>query len=150
MQFRRKNYLTKKRYQFRMLGLIAAIVFFATAVSILATHYFMWQSIVKIVFETGKYPPVWELMRATNRPLYIVIPIVFVFLAILVIFISHRIAGPIYRLKQSMEKVGEGDFSVRLKFRKTDEIQDVADSFNKMVERLEEKEKGEGRGEKKR
>ncbi|UCD19303.1 MAG: HAMP domain-containing protein, partial [candidate division WOR-3 bacterium] len=50
------------------------------------------------------------------------------------LFISHRIAGPLHRLKMYMEKVENGDHSVRLKFRKNDVIHDVAESFNRMVE----------------
>ncbi|MCK4941329.1 HAMP domain-containing protein, partial [candidate division WOR-3 bacterium] len=57
-----------------------------------------------------------------------------VILAIIVIFISHRIAGPLYRLKMFMEKVENGDYSVKLNFRSNDAIHDVADSFNRMVQ----------------
>ncbi len=64
------------------------------------------------------------------------VPIIFILLTIIVIFISHRIAGPLHRLKQYMKKLGDGDFALRLRFRTYDEIHDVADSFNEMVENL--------------
>jgi nitrate/nitrite-specific signal transduction histidine kinase len=38
-----------------------------------------------------------------------------------------------------MERIGQGDFSVRLKFRKNDEIHDVAEGFNKMADALDKK-----------
>jgi HAMP domain-containing protein len=89
--------------------------------------------------EYGRGPTGMELFVASLRPLIIILPVVFVFLGIIVIFISHRIAGPLYRLKMFMEKVENGDYSVELKFRKNDSIHDVADSFNRMVEGIKEK-----------
>jgi len=38
-----------------------------------------------------------------------------------------------------MKKVGEGDFSAKLKFRDYDAIHDIADTFNEMVDGLRKK-----------
>lgn len=136
MKWRRKHYITNKRFQFRMLGRLFAIVFVATIFSILMTHYFILQSIVEVWYRLGRSPTANELMWESVKPLFWVVPIVLIMLAILVIFVSHRIAGPLERLKQYMKKVGEGDLSVELQFRKKDEIHDVADAFNVMVANL--------------
>jgi nitrate/nitrite-specific signal transduction histidine kinase len=116
-----------------MLGRLLAIVFVATVFSMLMTHYFILQSIVDVWYRLGRSPTADELMWESVKPLFWVIPIVLIMLAILVIFVSHRIAGPLERLKQYMRKVGEGNFDIELQFRKNDEIHDVADTFNVMV-----------------
>jgi len=116
-----------------MLGRLLAIVFVATVFSILMTHYFILQSIVEVWYRLGRSPTATELIWESVKPLFYIVPIVLVMLAILVIFVSHRIAGPLVRLKNYMRKVGEGDLSVELQFRKNDEIHDVADTFNIMV-----------------
>jgi signal transduction histidine kinase len=77
------------------------------------------------------------LFAASFRPLLVILPIVFVVLAIMVLLISHHIAGPLYRLKMYMKKVQDGDYSTRLKFRKSDAINDVADSFNNMLDSIQ-------------
>ncbi len=110
-----------------------AIVFVTTVFSILMTHYFILQSIVEVWYQLGRSPTANELMLESVKPLFFIVPIVLVMLAILVIFVSHRIAGPLERLKQYMIKVGEGNLDVELQFRKHDEIHDVADTFNVMV-----------------
>ncbi len=51
----------------------------------------------------------------------------------LTVWLSHRIAGPIYRLKQSMQQAGSGDLSVLIKFRENDELQDLKNEFNNMI-----------------
>ena len=62
--------------------------------------------------------------------LVITIPI-FVLLSILT---THRMAGPIHRLKHILGQVLQGDLSPVVKFRSGDEFHDLADLFNKVLE----------------
>lgn len=52
---------------------------------------------------------------------------------------SHRIAGPVYRLKKAMEQVGEGDLSLLIRLRSGDELHELKDAFNDMVSNLRDK-----------
>jgi len=139
MKLQRRRYISHKRFQFRMMGMLLLLVLLATLVTTLVNHYFLLSSIVDFTMEHGRGPTGMDLFVASLRPLIIILPVVFVLLAIIVIFISHRIAGPLYRLKMYMEKVENGDYSVKLKFRKNDSIHDVAESFNRMVEGIKNK-----------
>jgi HAMP domain-containing protein len=139
MKLQRRRYITHKKFQFRMMGMLLLLVLLATLVTTLVNHYFLLSSIVDFTMEFGRGPTGMELFVASLRPLVIILPLVFIFLGIIVVFISHRIAGPLYRLKMFMEKVENGDYSVQLKFRKNDSIHDVADSFNRMVEGIRDK-----------
>jgi len=47
---------------------------------------------------------------------------------------SHRIAGPLYRLKRTMEQVTAGDRKVRFSVREKDQLGDVAELFNEMMD----------------
>tara|TARA_Y100000590_G_scaffold470538_1_gene666152 strand:- start:5792 stop:6283 length:492 start_codon:yes stop_codon:yes gene_type:complete len=49
------------------------------------------------------------------------------------IFLSHRIAGPLYRLKMYFSQLKQGDLQSRLSFRKRDHFQDVALAYNEML-----------------
>jgi nitrogen fixation/metabolism regulation signal transduction histidine kinase len=55
--------------------------------------------------------------------------------------LSHRVAGPIYRLKKSMKQVEDGDRNVRIHLRQRDQLTDVAERFNRMVDAVEERER---------
>lgn len=136
MKFRRKQYITHKKYQFRMLGVLLSVVLVGTLVMTFVTHYLLLSSIVDFTSVHGRPPTGKELIVTSFKPLIIIIPAIFLILAAIVIFISHKIAGPLYRLKMYMDKVSKGDLSVKLKFRDHDEIHDVAESFNDMVESL--------------
>jgi HAMP domain-containing protein len=139
MKLQRRRYITHKKFQFRMLAMLLLLVLLATLVTTLVNHYFLLSSIIDFTMEHGRGPTGMDLFVASLRPLVIILPVVFVLLAIIVVFISHHIAGPLYRLKMYMEKVENGDYSVKLKFRKNDSIHDVADSFNRMVEGIKDK-----------
>jgi hypothetical protein len=50
--------------------------------------------------------------------------------------LSHRFAGPIYRLRQTIRSLAEGEPFKPLRFRDFDFWQGLADDFNKMVEQV--------------
>lgn len=121
-----------------MMGMLLLLVLLATLITTVVNHYFLLASIIDFTMEHGRGPTGMDLFTASLRPLTIILPVVFAILAIIVIFISHRIAGPLYRLKMYMEKVENGDYSVKLNFRKNDAIHDIAESFNRMVQGIRE------------
>ncbi len=49
------------------------------------------------------------------------------------IFVSHKLAGPIYRFEKEAKAIGEGDLTVKFKLRKGDELKELADALEKMV-----------------
>ncbi len=51
---------------------------------------------------------------------------------------SHRIAGPSYRLLQSMERIKRGHLEFRVELRDGDELQEIADGINGLLDWLEE------------
>ncbi len=50
--------------------------------------------------------------------------------------LSNRFAGPIYRLRQTLRSIAQGDPIRPLKFRDSDYWQGLAEDFNQMVARL--------------
>jgi nitrogen fixation/metabolism regulation signal transduction histidine kinase len=52
------------------------------------------------------------------------------------IVFTHRIAGPIFKMKRLLREVGEGKLVLREKLRKGDELQHFFETFEKMVNDL--------------
>lgn len=66
----------------------------------------------------------------------------FVFITILCLWsivLSHRIAGPIYKMKKTMRSIIAGNHQERLYFREKDEFQELPQLFNEMLDSLEKK-----------
>ena len=52
------------------------------------------------------------------------------------IVVTHRVAGPVYRMKKLLGYVGDGHLLLREKLRRSDELQHFYDAFEAMVESL--------------
>lgn len=52
---------------------------------------------------------------------------------------SHKVAGPIYRIRLTIREVKKGNVAARAFIRENDKLQDFADEFNEMLDSLEEK-----------
>ncbi len=55
------------------------------------------------------------------------------------LYVSHKIAGPLYRLGKSLENLGSGDLSFSVKLREHDELSDFAATLNSTIENLRER-----------
>ena len=82
-------------------------------------------------------PTLATLERTRQELLWLLISmqIILVILTFLIsVFMSHRIAGPIYKLHLQFQKVRQGRFHDKLTFRENDYFQDIITDYNEMVE----------------
>jgi nitrogen fixation/metabolism regulation signal transduction histidine kinase len=54
-------------------------------------------------------------------------------IALLTVFFSHKLAGPLYRLEKACHNLIEGNYTEKITLRKGDEMQNLAGLFNEMV-----------------
>ncbi len=140
---RRKQLLINGKFQIRYISLILGFMFItvvATGYTVYATTWIMFGEKLAAVYPQEL---LLEIVKKVNTILFLRM----LFLTPLVVFIglvlSHRIAGPIYSIKKFLKKVSEGNYSNRLRLRKKDEMQDVAEALNRLVEKLEAEKTGQ-------
>ena len=134
--YKRTRLFILKRFQIRYISLIF-IFMFATAIltgyTVYVTTWIMFGEKLAAVYPQGL---LMDIVRKVNAALFLRL----VFLSPLVILIglvlSHRIAGPIFSIKRFLKKVANGTYDETLKLRKNDELQDVAESLNRLVAKL--------------
>jgi len=56
--------------------------------------------------------------------------------SIIVLFMTHRLAGPMYRFEKYAQKIGNGELTPDLKIRKKDQFQNMVSAFNNMTQGL--------------
>lgn len=132
---KRRIYIVNKKFQFKYLFIILSIMV-VTMVSIsFTTFYVIWNNVIEEFF----YIPdaskkLAEIFNETS--VMLIIPIVA--LAVLGIFagvmLSHRIAGPIYRVEKVSEELAKGNFDIKVRFRKGDDLQELAGKLNEMID----------------
>jgi hypothetical protein len=84
------------------------------------------------------------LVRQQHMMLYALVGAlaVMVFLiGVLGIYFTHKVAGPIYKMKLLLRQVSDGKLNMGARLRKGDELQDFFDVFAKMVESLRERQR---------
>jgi hypothetical protein len=59
------------------------------------------------------------------------------------IMVTHRVAGPIYKMKRQIREVGEGHLRIPNKLRRGDELVDFFEAFETMVVNLRSRQQGE-------
>jgi len=64
-----------------------------------------------------------------------------VLIGLLGIYFTHKVAGPVYKMKRLLRHVGQGNLRVEARLRKGDELQDFFDAFTQMVAGLRDIEK---------
>ncbi len=58
------------------------------------------------------------------------------FVVMMCLYLLHRIAGPVYRLKLHMQEIIDGGPVRELRFRQEDQHRDLADTFNELMRQL--------------
>ena len=139
-QYKRRNYYIDKKFQTKFIvkfWLIVAIGSLFTAAAV----YWLAQNSTTVgiidghvaVHTTAEY-----LLPLMAQTVSIELLVVSLFTIIMTLFISHKIAGPLYHLSMTFKKLGAGDLT-GLHLRQGDQLQEVATSYNEAVQQLNDK-----------
>jgi len=141
MEYKRTQYIVKKGFQLRYIGLIIAVMLFSTLIVGYTIYYNAWTLLGSKLANVYPQGRLVSIFNTVNLKLFINLVFVAMLCGGIGIIASHRIAGPIDRMVRFMDAVANGDYSRRLKLREKDELQDLADTINKLVDRLEKEKK---------
>ena len=85
-----------------------------------------------------------EGQRATiASTLAVTLTLLVVLVGLLGVYVTHKVAGPIHRMRALFKEVGDGQFSPFVPLRKGDELQEFFSEFSEMVQRLRDRQKKE-------
>jgi methyl-accepting chemotaxis protein len=139
MLYKRANFLINKRFQLKFAFFVCSWIFALSMVYPIII-YNIFEYFLNLASNPQHVQLTVDVVRnVENQVLMILGVLQLLFLAItfmLSIFISHRIAGPLYKLRKAMEEVARGNFDQRITFRKNDHFNDMQDSFNDMIQHL--------------
>lgn len=140
---RRKVYLINPRFQWRFIGFMAAVSLLAISILFLSNVLF-FRNMHAEAIAVGLAPdnPYFDFLREQQTSLstvyFGVSAVAFVVMMALGIFYSHRIAGPLHHLNSRMRQIAGGSAPTPVQFRRKDQFQELAESFNAMLARLRE------------
>ena len=134
----KRRYIIDKPFQHRLIGTLMS-VWLANSLFFIIVLYFIYEGHLKrfysLVPQRGMRP-LLELWMLFPLSMAFVCTFGFIMLSIIAVYMSNQIAGPLHRTKLGMERVGQGDLGVHLRFRQGDFLRDIPGIFNAMVENL--------------
>jgi two-component system, OmpR family, sensor histidine kinase ResE len=77
-----------------------------------------------------------DTVREVRKLIFVVGVIGFILTTVFAFFLSSRITFPLRQMKETAHRIAEGDFHAEIPIRTTDEIGELAASFNTMASRL--------------
>jgi len=133
--YKRRNYFIDKSFQARFILRFCALVALGGLLIVILLYLFSRHSNTISIINSR------VVVRSTSDfllPILIqTIAIVFVFIGLatiaITLFVSHMIAGPLFRFKKVLKSLEDGDFSSEFSIRNTDQLQDLLSALNAMI-----------------
>lgn len=136
IKIKRRTYLIKSRFQLKYTGLILLFMFIVAWLVGYTVYYTGWLLMGERLANVYPQGRLVAIMRTIDLTLFLRLLLVTPLVALVSILLSHRIAGPVYRIEQFLKSVAQGDLSMKLRLRKGDELRDLADAINEMTSDL--------------
>lgn len=143
VRHKRNRFLVMPGFQFKFMGYIICFAVFGVVV-LYASNYLYFERLVTEGEELGLasdhiyFEFIEQQKSMLNVTFLSVSAIVFGGLIIAGLALSHKIAGPVYRIKSHLEHIREhGESPGKLKFRDHDFFPEVADLVNELVSHYE-------------
>jgi len=135
---RRKNYFIKKEFQTRFIIKFCGLLILASVISGFILYLFSWGTATTTfvnsrlsIVSTADY-----ILPVLIGGGLIAVFLVSIATAVLLKYLSHRIAGPLFKIEKSLREIGEGNLNLKIALRSTDEISKQAECVNQMTEKL--------------
>ncbi|MEW6710812.1 MAG: methyl-accepting chemotaxis protein, partial [Candidatus Riflebacteria bacterium] len=131
---RRKKYFIKPGFQSRLTAIFILIVIIVANIVGALVYGFSVEKLENKLVEESKLPIDSKQLGQALLPGVIIAELISIFVvAFICIFVTHTIAGPVYRMERVVRNIGEGDLTHFTKLRPKDELKDLADAMNDMT-----------------
>ncbi len=140
---KRSTFVLNRGLQFKYAILLALIGGILASLFSIHIFYFLNENIQVFIPNFMEDPEISDLIFREHRKIIVyLVSLTLLLMSILFFFgviITHRMVGPVMVVRRKMDELSEGNFAIRVRLRKGDEFNDLAESFNLMAEKLEKK-----------
>jgi len=133
---RRRQYLINKRFQFKYTFLVIIFMFSVAVLTGWTIYHTAWALFGERISKIYPYGRFVYIMKEINFVLLTRLLLITPFVFLMSVLLTHRIAGPQFRITKYLYEMADGNFSSMLKLRKYDELKDIMDAVNAMREGL--------------
>jgi len=128
----RKQYLIKKGFQLRFMIVIIVAMLLIAAV----TSWSVYSAVIETLYNQFHGENLALIKHAITYKLFIRSLLLIFAIAVLSIFISHRMAGPVYKFENTIKALVRGEKVREIGLRKRDEFYDLATAINSLIKSM--------------
>ncbi len=137
----RRTYLVKRGFQFRYALIISLFILLTVGIASLTTYLAVFPYLSQKLANVYPQGRLITILRIANIKALFSAIVIIPFAAWFSIMLSHRIAGPWYRMEAMLREMAGGGLTSEITLRKGDELQSLADSLNMVIRNLRERER---------
>ena len=138
---RRRKYFIKRNFQLKFVMEFCAVVLGGVIISTALLFFFSQGTLTSsfshsrlVIRNTGA-----AILPAVIYTNLIVLGLISIAAMLVTLLVSHKIAGPLFRLEKELQDIGAGNLRTKMSLRKKDQMEEVADGLNRMVQSLHER-----------
>ncbi|MFH1189477.1 MAG: methyl-accepting chemotaxis protein [Candidatus Omnitrophota bacterium] len=135
-KFKRTKYLVSTKLQLKYVGIILLLML----VTALICSYIIYYTVMVLMGEklSNVYPQgrLMAIINTVNLKILLSLLLITPIVAVIGIYLSHKIAGPICRIEKFLGDMATGNLASRIVLRKGDELMSVADKINVLNDSL--------------
>lgn len=135
-KFHRTQYFVAKGFQLKYIGIILSLMFLT---AIICSYVVYYTSMVLLGEKLANVYPqgrLMEIVQAVNMRILLAVLLMAPVVAIIGVYLSHKIAGPINRMEKFLDMMASGDLKARIVLRKGDELAKLAVAMNRLQDSL--------------
>lgn len=133
--YSRRNYYIDKDFQSKFIMKFCGLVVLGALATMALLYLFARQTTTVAIVQSRITVMTTAdfLLPIMVQTVIIVTAVVSLAAAAVTLFVSHKIAGPLYRFKQTFKDLASGNFGNQVRLRKGDQLVEVASEFNQMI-----------------
>jgi methyl-accepting chemotaxis protein len=135
---KRKKYFIKKDFQFRFILKFCSLVLVGVIVSTALLVFFSKGSLTSS-FENSQLViknTASAILPAVIYTNLITLGLISIAAVTITLFVSHKIAGPMYRFENELKEISQGNLTKHVQLRNRDQMTDIVNQLNEMVSGL--------------
>ncbi len=140
-EYKRKTVYIKKDFQFKFILIFCLILLSGVILSTVLLFVFSQETLTSsfensrlVIKNTG-----FAILPSIILTNLITLGIICIAAIIVTLFISHKLAGPMFRFEKDLDKIKQGDLNVNVCLRKKDQFFEMATALNNMTQGINKK-----------
>jgi len=125
----RKKFMVERGFQIRFM----AVIIISMVLIALVTGLSIYTAVMQTLVNQFHGESLAVIKYAITSKIFVRSLLLIFAIAIISVFISHRIAGPIYKFQRILEALASGEKVQEIKLRKRDEFYELARAINNLI-----------------